>query len=332
MRRRPAGLADRVRRPERVLAAARAARRRRVATARRGGASGQANHVRRGPGHDARRPTTGRIRSSARRTEPSGGCAPGWASAPRLIGGVLGVAKAYTTRVGAGPVAHRAPRQVRRRAARERRGVRRHRPGRPRRCRLVRRGRRALRRAGERSRGAGADQARRPGRAARGEDLHALPLRRGGAHQRAREHAAARELRAGARDAAGLVAPGPPGCAASTICRTRPCATSSASRRSPASRSPWSRPAPTGTTRLSGTTQSSAAGSPDGGLLRVRSTSRPQPTHWRSRSSAGMRGSKRRSPHCALRAAEDDCRGHWIKATVNADGRGYTLSNGRNRG
>ena len=28
--------------------------------------------------------------------------------------------------------------------------------------------------------------------------------------------------------------------------------------------------------------------------------------------------------------AEDDCRGHWIKATVNADGRGYTLSNGRN--
>ncbi len=28
--------------------------------------------------------------------------------------------------------------------------------------------------------------------------------------------------------------------------------------------------------------------------------------------------------------AEDDCRGHWIKATVNPDGRGYTLSNGRN--
>lgn len=28
--------------------------------------------------------------------------------------------------------------------------------------------------------------------------------------------------------------------------------------------------------------------------------------------------------------AEDGCRGHWIKATVNADGRGYTVSNGRN--
>ena len=29
-------------------------------------------------------------------------------------------------------------------------------------------------------------------------------------------------------------------------------------------------------------------------------------------------------------SAEEDCRGHWIKATVNPDGRSYTLSNGRN--
>ena len=29
-------------------------------------------------------------------------------------------------------------------------------------------------------------------------------------------------------------------------------------------------------------------------------------------------------------AAEDDCRGHWIKATVAADGRSYSLTNGRN--
>ena len=28
--------------------------------------------------------------------------------------------------------------------------------------------------------------------------------------------------------------------------------------------------------------------------------------------------------------AEDDCRGHWIKATVAADGRSYSLTNGRN--
>ncbi len=28
--------------------------------------------------------------------------------------------------------------------------------------------------------------------------------------------------------------------------------------------------------------------------------------------------------------SEEDCRGHWIKATVDADGRAYTLSNGRN--
>ena len=28
--------------------------------------------------------------------------------------------------------------------------------------------------------------------------------------------------------------------------------------------------------------------------------------------------------------AEDDCRGHWIKAAVAPDGRGYSLTNGRN--
>ena len=26
---------------------------------------------------------------------------------------------------------------------------------------------------------------------------------------------------------------------------------------------------------------------------------------------------------------EDDCRGHWIKATVNPDGRSYSITNGR---
>ena len=29
-------------------------------------------------------------------------------------------------------------------------------------------------------------------------------------------------------------------------------------------------------------------------------------------------------------SAEDDCRGHWIKATVDAEGRSYSLTNGRN--
>lgn len=29
-------------------------------------------------------------------------------------------------------------------------------------------------------------------------------------------------------------------------------------------------------------------------------------------------------------ADEDDCRGHWIKATVNPDGRSYSITNGRN--
>ena len=47
---------------------------------------------------------TAPIRSSPRRTRRSAASAPASASAPRAIGGVLGVVKAYTTRVGEGPL------------------------------------------------------------------------------------------------------------------------------------------------------------------------------------------------------------------------------------
>ena len=64
---------------------------------------------------------------------------------PRAIGRVLGVVKAYTTRVGEGPLPTELTGEMGEPPARERQRVRRrHRPSAP--LRLVRRGRRALRR------------------------------------------------------------------------------------------------------------------------------------------------------------------------------------------
>jgi hypothetical protein len=48
--------------------------------------------------------TTAPIRTSPRRTARSAACAPGLGVGPRAIDGVLGVCKAYTTRVGDGPM------------------------------------------------------------------------------------------------------------------------------------------------------------------------------------------------------------------------------------
>ena len=62
-----------------------------------------------------------------------GGVCTGLGVPPRAIGGVLGVAKAYTTRVGRGAAADRAVRRAGRSPARERPGVRRV-DRRPRRC------------------------------------------------------------------------------------------------------------------------------------------------------------------------------------------------------
>ena len=67
-------------------------------------ADGRVDHVRRRAGHAARHRSRHLSRTSRRRTRRSAACAPGSASAPRAIDGVLGVAKAYTTRVGEGPL------------------------------------------------------------------------------------------------------------------------------------------------------------------------------------------------------------------------------------
>ena len=102
-----------------------------------------------------------------------GGVCTGLGVPPRAIGGVLGVAKAYTTRVGEGPLPTELSGDAGRSAARERAGVRRvHRTPAP--LRLVRRGRRPLLGAHQRARRHRADQARRARRPAGGAALHRL--------------------------------------------------------------------------------------------------------------------------------------------------------------
>ena len=103
-----------------------------------------------------------------------GGVCTGLGVPPRAIGGVLGVAKAYTTRVGEGPLPTELSGALADRLRESGPGVRRvHRPSAP--LRLVRRGRRPLFRAHQRARRHRADQARRARRPAGGADLHRLP-------------------------------------------------------------------------------------------------------------------------------------------------------------
>ena len=91
----------------------------------------------------------------------AGGVGAGAGIGPKRIDRVIGVIKAYTTRVGSGPVPHRAARRRRRPAARDRCRVRHHDgPAAP--LRLVRRGHRALRRAHQRADRVLPDQARLP--------------------------------------------------------------------------------------------------------------------------------------------------------------------------
>ena len=106
-----------------------------------------------------------------------GGVCTGLGVGPRAIDGVLGAAKAYTTRVGEGPLPTELTVETRQSSARKRSGVRRrHRPAAP--LRLVRCGRGALCRARERARRAGVDEARRPGRTARTAGVHRVSLPR----------------------------------------------------------------------------------------------------------------------------------------------------------
>ena len=104
----------------------------------------------------------------------AGGACAGLGVGPTRIGSVLGVTKAYLTRVGAGPVPERGRRRPRRAAARARRRVRhRHRPRPP--LRLARPRRPALRRPPERPDRARGDQARRAVDVRAHPRLHRLP-------------------------------------------------------------------------------------------------------------------------------------------------------------
>ena len=96
---------------------------------------------------------------------------------------VWGIAKAYTTRVGAGPVPERAPRRGRRGDPPARRRVR-HDHRAPAAHRLARPRRAALRRRHQRADRAGRDEARRAQRLRPHQGLHALPRRRGGGVRR----------------------------------------------------------------------------------------------------------------------------------------------------
>ena len=118
----------------------------------------------------------------------AGGAATGLGVPPTRIDGVLGIAKAYSTRVGTGPFPTEQQRARGRGDPRARRRVRRHhRPAAA--LRLVRRGGRALRGPRQRLRHAGHHQARRARRARDDPGLHGLPLRGRDARRAARRHA-----------------------------------------------------------------------------------------------------------------------------------------------
>ena len=121
--------------------------------------------------------TTAPTRTSPRRTRRPAARPSARASAPPGSTRVIGILKAYTTRVGSGPFPTelhdddgRAPAQGRRRGRRD------HRPPAP--LRLVRRRDRPLRRAGQRHHRLLPHQARRALRARDGADLRGLRGRR----------------------------------------------------------------------------------------------------------------------------------------------------------
>ena len=104
----------------------------------------------------------------------AGGAAVGAGIGPTAVNGVLGVVKAYTTRVGNGPLPTEAESPYRRAPARAGRGVRRgDRPSPP--LRLVRRHGRALRGAGERPDRTRRHQAGRARLVRRDPGRHRLP-------------------------------------------------------------------------------------------------------------------------------------------------------------
>ena len=121
--------------------------------------------------------TTAPIRSSPRPTRPPAAPAAGSGIGPTRITRVIGILKAYTTRVGSGPFPTELFDDIRRVPAQDRRrGRRDHRPAAP--LRLVRRGHRPVRDPGQRHHRLLPHQARRAVRAGAGADLRRLRRRR----------------------------------------------------------------------------------------------------------------------------------------------------------
>ncbi len=161
----------------------------------------------------------------------AGGVAVGTGVPPaRGSTGSSGVAKAYCTRVGTGPVPERGRRGRGRDPARSRQRVRgHHRPAAP--LRLVRRRRRPVRHARQRLRLPRPDQARRARRARRDPGLHRLPRTRGETLSEFPADLAVLEgLRADLRDAAGLEGPDVRRPGVEGACPRPPAATSSGCR------------------------------------------------------------------------------------------------------
>ena len=122
---------------------------------------------------------------------------------PNAIGYVLGICKAYTTRVGAGAVPDRAAQRDRQDARHQGQGVRRrHRPAAP--LRLVRRRAGAADRPHLRHPGHRPDQARHPRRLRRDQGLRRLSPRRPRNRLSSGQRACAGPSRADLRDRRGL--------------------------------------------------------------------------------------------------------------------------------
>ena len=148
----------------------------------------------------------------------AGGAAVGSGIGPTRITRVIGILKAYTTRVGLRPVPDRAARRDGRAAAQgRRRGRGDHRPPAP--LRLVRRRDRPLRRAGQRDHRLLPDQAGRALRAGDGAGLRGLRGRRPPGRRDADDPDRRAPRRAGVRGAARLVRGHLGAAASSTSCR-----------------------------------------------------------------------------------------------------------------
>ena len=203
----------------------------------------------------------------------AGGACTGSGIPPTRLDRVIGIVKAYTTRVGEGPFPTELDDDFGRAPAQGRRGVRHHdRPAAP--LRLVRHGDRPLRRAGQRRHRLRAHQARRAHRPRAGPGLRGLRRRR-----RPPRRDAGQPVRLpprGSRStstspAGGRTSPGP---APSRSCRPTPARTSSGWSSCPARGSRPSASARPATRRSSSTTCSSDSYRyAPGGVRVTRSTS-----------------------------------------------------------